>query len=225
MSLVVHNLGQYSLLLESEGTRLLINPIYSGPGGAAAAQDADFVLQTRSAVDDGEGSLQGARSSEATIICHARLASWYGRQGVQNVHGMSLGSAYNFPFGKVIMTLAHQSGALDSEEAGAPVSAPVSFLVHFNDGLDLYIAGNSVRTADMELIGKAGGVDLAILPLGDQAYNGSDDALRAAQLVQAKHVLPVQESGSQEAAVLAERLWRVAEIDATVLAPGESATF
>lgn len=225
MSLVVQNLGQYALLLESDGTRLLVNPAYSAAGSSPAVQDVDFVLQTRSMGDDGEKSLQAARSSEATIICHARLAGWYNRQGVANVHGMSLGSAYNFPFGKVIMTLAHQSGDIAEEESGIPVSAPVSFLVHFNDGLDLYVAGNSARTADMELIGKAGGVDIAILPLGDQAYNGSDDALRAAQLVQAKHVLPVQENGSQEAAVLAERLQRVAEIDATVLAPGESASF
>lgn len=229
MSLLVQNLGHNALLLESDGTRLLVNPHFNATGADDPAQGADFILQTRSLGDDADDSLHFARRSEATIICHARLAGWYNRQGIAHVHGMSLGSAFNFPFGKVIMTLAHQSGALDEVDGGVhaatPVSVPVSYLINFNDGIDLYIAGNSARTADMELIGKAGGVDLAILPLGDQPYNGSDDALRAAQLVQAKHVLPVQMDGSQEATVLAERLQRVAEIDATVLAPGESATF
>ena len=42
----------------------------------------------------------------------------------------------------------------------------------------------------MKLIGEVGGVDLAVLPIGDNFTMGPDDAVTAAQFVKAKHVLP-----------------------------------
>lgn len=251
MSLVVTYYGQGTLCLKSTESqnalpiRIAVDPSLSLPAlpsSSPSLLDVDYILQTQSDAARLGDVLEIARRSEASIICHSDVAAWFVQQGVENVHGMTLGSGVNFPFGKLIMTLAHQ-GRTTAEAianggaapgASAP-GAPVSYLVHFNDGIDLYIAGNSAQTADMELIGKAGGVDVAILPLGDQPYNGSNDALRAAQLVQAKHVLPLRHGAPvpaganseqiDEGIILAERLRRVAEIDATVLQPGEEAIF
>jgi L-ascorbate metabolism protein UlaG (beta-lactamase superfamily) len=254
MSLAVTYFGQASLCLKStenpsgspEGTkafRILVDPAFSSRNASPAEEisadilQADYILQTQTAADLLADVVELARRTEAQVICHSDLATWFVQQGAGNVAGMSLGSGATFPFGKVIMTLAHQSAASGygdgASDGRAPLGTPVSYLVHFNDGLDVYIAGNSAQTADMELIGKAGGVDLAILPLGDQPYNGSDDALRAAQLVQAKHVLPLQCASTEpndtgthnEADVFAERLRRVAEIDTTILLSGQSAFF
>jgi len=234
---------------EARAFRIVVDPVFSSRNASSTVEEipadvlqADYILQTQASADLLADVIDLARRTEAQVICHSDLAAWFVQQGVENVAGMSLGSGATFPFGKVIMTLAHQAataGYGDSVQGGtthdsrAPLGTPVSYLVHFNDGLDVYIAGDSARTADMELIGQAGGVDLAILPLGDQPYNGSDAALRAAQLVQAKHVLPVQytsiiSSGAgmpNEAEILAERLRRVAEIDTTILLPGQSAFF
>lgn len=259
MSLAVTYYGQTTLCLTSTETpagsppaaqafRIVVDPTFAPHNATpvpssdtvpADLLDTDYILQTQVAADRLVDVVELARRTEAQVICHSDLAAWFLQNGITNVSGMSLGSGVNFPFGKVIMTLAHQSGSVvnafgdGGTEGVSRLSTPVSFLIHFNDGLDVYVAGNSAQTADMELIGRAGGVDLAILPLGDQPYNGSDDALRAAQLVQAKHVLPLAYDGAEtngaastnETAVLAERLRRVAEIDATVLQPGQRAYF
>lgn len=238
MSLAVTYLGQTTLCLKStespagspasaQAIRIVVDPFFS-PHASVPAEllDVDYILETRVNAEQLDSVVELARRTEAQLICHSDLALLLAQRGIENVAGMILGSGVNFPFGKVIMTLAHQSG-------GASASTPVSFLIHFNDGMDVYIAGNSAQTVDMELIGKAGGVDLAILPLGDQTYNGSDDALRAAQLVQAKHVLPLQctsraaagPAAIDEVAVFADRLRRVAEIDTTILQPGQEAFF
>ena len=255
MSLAVTYYGQNALCLKSTETasgspeeakvfRIIVDPAFLPRDASTTLEEipadvlqADYILQTQAAANLLADVIDLARRTEAQVICHSDLAVWFVQQGAENVAGMSLGSGATFPFGKVIMTLAHQAAAEGYGEGVAdgrpPLGTPVSYLVHFNDGLDVYIAGNSAQTADMELIGKAGGVDLAILPLGDQPYNGSDAALRAAQLVQAKHVLPMQcermisvSAGTpNEAEVFAERLRRVAEIDTTILLSGQDAFF
>ena len=48
----------------------------------------------------------------------------------------------------------------------------------FNDGHDVYFAGDTALTYDMKLIGEAGGVDLAVLPIGDNFTMGPDDAVQ-----------------------------------------------
>ena len=57
---------------------------------------------------------------------------------------------------------------------------------------------------------------------------GPDDAVLAAQFVQAKRVIPIHYNTfppiKQDAQAFAEKLRRVAEIDCTVLAPGEEFT-
>ncbi|MNO81213.1 metal-dependent hydrolase [compost metagenome] len=43
----------------------------------------------------------------------------------------------------------------------------------------------------MKLIGSRSNIDLAFLPIGDFFTMGPDDALTAAEWIQAKHVIPV----------------------------------
>jgi L-ascorbate metabolism protein UlaG (beta-lactamase superfamily) len=138
---------------------------------------------------------------------------------------MNTGGAYTFPFGRLKMVVAHHSSALPD---GANGGNPCGMVFQFNDGNDVYFAGDTSLTYDMKLIGEAGGVDLALLPIGDNFTMGPDDAVRAAQFVQAKRVIPIHYNTfppiRQDAAAFAEKLRAVAEIDCTVLQPGETFT-
>ena len=131
---------------------------------------------------------------------------------------MNHGGAYNFPFGRVKMTIAHHSSVLPD---GTYAGNPGGFLINFNDGHDLYIAGDTALTYDMRLIGEVGGVDLAILPVGDNYTMGPEDAIVAAQFVKAKHVLPAHYNTFPWIAIdveqFARRLQRETGIDCTVL--------
>jgi L-ascorbate metabolism protein UlaG (beta-lactamase superfamily) len=78
---------------------------------------------------------------------------------------------------------------------------------------------------DMKLIGEEG-IDLAILPIGDNFTMGPEDATRALKLIQPKRAVPIHSNtfdvirqDPQAWAVAAEKETRV---KVTVLKPGES---
>ena len=112
------------------------------------------------------------------------------------------------------MTIAHHGSGLPDGSYGGN---PAGFLVHFNGGHDLYISGDTGLTYDMRLIGDWGGVDLALLCMGDNFTMGPDDAIQAAQWVQAKHVIPCHYDTfppiEQDVEAFAQKLRAAAEID------------
>ena len=94
-------------------------------------------------------------------------------------------------------------------------------------GKKLYLAGDTGLFGDMSLIGEEG-IDLAVIPIGDNYTMGPDDALRAVKLLKAKHVIPVHHSTweliEQDADAWAERVRSETETEPHVLKPGESFT-
>jgi L-ascorbate metabolism protein UlaG (beta-lactamase superfamily) len=80
---------------------------------------------------------------------------------------------------------------------------------------------------DMRLIGEEG-IDLAVLPIGDNFTMGPDDALRAVKLLQPRHVIPVHYDTwgliAQDASAWAKRVRAETDAQPHVLKPGENYT-
>ncbi len=229
MSLRFTYYGHSTFTLDADGVKLVIDPFLAPHNpvapATAAAIDADFILISHGHGDHMADAAAIAQRTGATVISNAEIIDWLGKQGVQNGHGMNTGGAYTFPFGRVKLTIAHHSSALPDGSNGGN---PNGFLIQFNDGHDVYFAGDTALTYDMKLIGDSGGVDLALLPIGDNFTMGPDDAILAAQFVQAKHVIPMHYNTfppiKQDAQAFAQRLRHEADIDCTVLAPGDEFT-
>ncbi|NIA30141.1 MAG: metal-dependent hydrolase [Actinobacteria bacterium] len=103
---------------------------------------------------------------------------------------MHIGGAYHFPFGRVKLTIAHHgSGADLGGEALANMGNPCGFLVTM-DNKALYHAGDTGIFLDMKLIGEMDKIDVALLPIGDNFTMGIDDAVKAADFLQAKLTIP-----------------------------------
>jgi L-ascorbate metabolism protein UlaG (beta-lactamase superfamily) len=230
MSLTVKYYGHATLALISEGVTVVVDPFFAphSPIAPVSVKDvsADFILQTHGHGDHIEDTAALAKRTGATVISVPEICIWLHKQGVEHIHGMNLGGSHTFPFGRVKMTIAHHTSGLPDGSYGGN---PAGFLVHWNSGFDLYIAGDTALTYDMRLIGEAGGVDLAFLPIGDNFTMGPDEAIQAAQFVQAKHVIPVHYNTwpiiAQDGIAFADRLRRIAEIDCTVMRPGDSVDF
>ncbi len=77
----------------------------------------------------------------------------------------------------------------------------------------------------MKLIGEEG-IDLAVLPIGDNFTMGPDDALRAVKLIEPKHVIPVHYNTwdliKQDPNAWAQRVEQETSTKAHVLKPGET---
>jgi L-ascorbate metabolism protein UlaG (beta-lactamase superfamily) len=223
MATRVRWLGHACLLLESDGRNLLIDPFLTGNPMAAAKPDqvpADFIL-----VSHGHGDHVGdteaiARRTGATVICNYEISEWFRAKGLK-VHGQQHGGGFQHPFGRVKLTLAFHGSALPDGSNGGN---PCGFLFYLNDGKKVYDAADTGLFGDMKLIGEEG-IDLAILPIGDNYTMGPDDALRAVKMLQPKKVLPIHYNTfdviKQDAKAWAERVRRETQAQPAVLKPGE----
>lgn len=67
---------------------------------------------------------------------------------------------------------------------------PAGLLLNI-EGKTIYHAGDTALFSDMKLIGERHDIDLAFLPIGDNFTMGPEDAAYAAQLLNAKTVVPI----------------------------------
>lgn len=230
MSLTVKWLGHSTFHIDADGVQIVVDPFLKPHNPVAPVTvdqvAADFILVTHGHGDHVADLVALANQTGAHVISNFEIAGWLGNHGVSHTTGMNTGGAHTFSFGRVKLTIAHHSSVLPD---GTYAGNPYGFLINFNDGHDLYIAGDTALTYDMKLIGDVGGVDLAILPIGDFFTMGPDDAVIAAQWVKAKHVIPCHYNTfppiAVDAPAFARRLARETGIDCTILAVGESATF
>jgi L-ascorbate metabolism protein UlaG (beta-lactamase superfamily) len=217
-------LGHACLLLESDGNRVLIDPFLTGNPAAATTADqvaADFILVSHGHGDHIGDTVSIAKRTGATAIANYEIAGWLEKQGLKKVHGQQHGGGFTHPFGYVKLTLAFHGSALPDGSYGGN---PCGFLITFNDDKKVYDAADTGLFGDMKLIGEEG-VDLAILPIGDNFTMGPDDALRAVKLIQPKKVVPIHYNTwpviAQDAAGWAERVRRETRVQPVVLKPGE----
>jgi len=107
---------------------------------------------------------------------------------------MGLGGGYNFPFGRVKLTIAFHSAGYPPEDgsmaAFAYLGVAAGMLIQA-DGKTLFHAGDTALNLEMQLIGQRNEIDLAMLPIGDNFTMGPEDAVTAAEFLRAKLVIPM----------------------------------
>ena len=192
MKLTYH--GQSTVTIETNGHHIVIDPFFSGNDHAMTKPEdvkADFILLTHAHADHMLDAEDIAKATGATIVATHELATYLSFKGL-NVHPMNLGGQFEFPFGKVKMTQAfHSSSIIDEEKQTITyMGMPAGFLLTIEDKV-IYHAGDTALFGDMALYGAHYDIDLAFLPIGDNYTMGPDDALVAADMLQAKAVVPV----------------------------------
>jgi len=224
MATRVRWLGHACLLVESDRSKILIDPFLTGNPAAAVKPDdvsADFILVSHGHGDHVGDTVAIAKRTGATVVANYEIAGWFEKQGLKKVHGQQHGGSHAFPFGRVKLTLAFHGSALPDGSYGGN---PCGFLLYLNDGKKIYDAADTGLFGDMKLIGEED-IDLAILPIGDNFTMGPDDALRAVKLLQPKKVLPIHyntwELIVQDANAWAARVSKETKSQTAVLKPGD----
>lgn len=216
--------GHAALGLETGEYKIVVDPFFSDNPAAsisAEAVEADFILVSHGHGDHVGDGLAIAKRTGATVISVNEIAVWFGNQDVKS-HGQHLGGGFKHPFGYLKLTLAlHGSELPDGSNGGNPCG----FLLTTNDGDKIYLAQDTGLFGDMKLIGEEG-LDLAVVPIGDNFTMGPDDALRAVKLLQPKVVIPIHYNTwgliAQDPHAWAERVHNETSTKAVVLQPGES---
>lgn len=217
--------GHATLGLETGGHKIIIDPFFSGNPAAtihADAVEADFILVSHGHGDHVGDAVAIAKRTGATVISNFEIAGWFEKQGIHKVHGQQHGGGFKHPFGYLKLTLAfHGSELPDGSNGGNPCG----FLLTTNDGMKLYFAQDTALFSDMKLIGEQG-LDLAVLPIGDNFTMGPTDALRAVKFLEPKVVIPIHYNTwdliAQDADTWAAHVQAETKAKPVVLKPGES---
>lgn len=220
-------LGQSGFHIETRNEAgehsVLIDPFLTGNELAANSPDAfspSHILLTHAHGDHYGDTEAIAKRSGATVVSSFEIANYVGAKDIQ-AHPMNPGGSCTFDFGKVTFTPAwHSSSFPDGTYGGMPMGIILAL-----EGKRIYHAGDTALFSDMKLITR-GGIDLAIVPIGDNFTMGPDDALEAVKMIEPAEVIPVHydtfEVIQQDPQAFKSAVESQTSSRCTVLSPGES---
>lgn len=223
MAVQVTWLSHSVLGVETADAKILVDPFFTGNPLAPVQADkveVDYILVSHGHGDHIGDTIAIAKRTGATVITNFEIANWLTANGVENVHPQHIGGGFNYPWGRVKLTIAHHGSQLPDGSYGGN---PCGFILYVAEK-KIYHACDTGLFYDMRLIGEEG-IDLAILPIGDNFTMGPDDALRAVKLLEPRMVVPIHYNTfdviAQDPDAWADRVTRETEAVPSVLRPGE----
>lgn len=177
--------GHSCFMVEVNNITLLFDPFITGNPAAVNIDvtgiHADYILISHGHEDHVLDVEAIARRTGAKLISNYEIISWFGEKGIENGHGMNLGGAFTFDFGRVkYVNAVHSSSMPDGRYGGNPggfVITPKGSRSSF------YYSGDTALTYDMKLIGETEEIEFAFLPIGDNFTMGAKDAVRCAEFI------------------------------------------
>jgi L-ascorbate metabolism protein UlaG (beta-lactamase superfamily) len=218
-------LAHSCFLIETSKARLIIDPFLTGNPLApvkAADLNVDYILCSHGHEDHTGDALGLSKRCDAPIIANYEIAEYFAAQGART-HGMNPGGAFSFPFGRVKLTLAFHSSSVNAGLNPVYLGNPCGLIIQA-DGKTIYHAGDTALFLDMQLIAKFG-LDVALVPIGDNFTMGIEDAAAALDLLKPKVAVPMHYNTWPVIAVDPQRFVEAAARTGhavEVLKPGES---
>ena len=185
--------GHSVVCVQTETHRILIDPFI--PGNDLCDLDpntveADVILLTHGHGDHVGDTMAIAKRTGAKIVAINELAIYLGQKGL-DAHGMNIGGGYTFDFGHVKYTKAFHSSSYEEENGNLIYTGMPAGLLLTIDGKTICHVGDTGLFSDLKLIGERHDIELAFVPIGDNFTMGPDDALLAADWINANIVVPV----------------------------------
>jgi L-ascorbate metabolism protein UlaG (beta-lactamase superfamily) len=186
--------GHANLEIHAGPHRLQIDPFYTGNPLADidhTAVNPTCILLTHAHADHVGDTLAIVKRTKAPVIANFEMCNYLSKHGVANVMSMNHGGSLPLPGGapaeRATMTLAFHSSTFND---GANGGQPGGFIIQIA-GKIIYHAGDTALFGDMRLLGEMFAIDLACLPIGDCFTMGPLAAVKAAQFLRTKKVLPM----------------------------------
>lgn len=218
-------LGHNAWSIETASKTVLIDPFLDDSPTAPVKSDevqADYILLSHGHGDHLGDTIKIANRTGAKVVTNFEVGEWLKGQGVaeDKVTGMNPGGGVQLPFGHAKFTIAHHSSSLPDGSYGG---VPGGWLLKL-DSARVYFACDTALFLDMKLIG-GGGLDLAVLPIGDLFTMGPEDSIDAIKLLNPQRVAPCHYNTwppiEQDAQAWAQNVRSHTAAEPIVLSPGE----
>jgi L-ascorbate metabolism protein UlaG (beta-lactamase superfamily) len=228
MATTITWLGHNAWSIESGGATILVDPFLNDSPTAPVKSEgvnADYILLSHGHGDHVGDTVAIAKRTGAVVLSNFEVGQWLTKKGLpaEKVIGMNPGGGIEQPFGHVKFTIAHHSSSMPDGSYGG---VPGGFLLRLEESR-VYFACDTALFLDMKLIG-SGGLDLAVLPIGDLYTMGPEDSVDAVKLLNPKRVAPCHYNTwppiAQDAGAWAERVRSHTGAEPIVLEPGETIT-
>jgi L-ascorbate metabolism protein UlaG (beta-lactamase superfamily) len=217
--------GHDCFSIRAGGADLLIDPFLTGNELADVKPEElnpSYVLVSHAHGDHLGDAVPIAKRTGAQVISNFEIANYMEKNGI-TANPMHIGGARQFPFGKVKLTIAHHGSSFEDGSYGG---TPCGFLMWL-EGKVLYFAGDTALTYDMKLYGEEG-IDVAMVPIGDNFTMGPEDAVKAVQFLQPKQAVLMHYNTfgliTQDAEAVANEIRRQTTSEPVLLKPGETLT-
>lgn len=191
MKLIFHGHSCVEIQLNN-GKNILIDPFITGNPVSDLVSDevkTDVLLVTHGHSDHVGDMIPIGKKNEALIVGIVEIANFAAKQGVSS-HGMNLGGKHDFDFGRVQLVPALHSSGYDYQGETLYMGEPAGIIFQA-EGKTIYHAGDTAVFSDMSLLDKLYSIDVAFLPIGDNFTMGPDEAVLAAEYINAKTVVPI----------------------------------
>lgn len=227
-------LGHSTFVLESNGSKLIIDPfITNNPLCALSPDDIDvqYILLSHAHGDHlgftndspAGDTLAIAKKNGAKIVANFEIGNWFLANGIpaEQVWQGNPGGTMRGDWLDVKLTHAfHSSSFGDGTYGGQP-----NGMIIRAGGVTIYNAGDTSLFKDMELFGDEG-LDVAMLPIGDTFTMGVDDSIKAVKMLRPKHVIPMHYNTFdpivQDVSAWGDRINRETSAQPIVIDPGQS---
>ena len=190
MRLIFHGHSCFSIM--TDRYHIIIDPFITGNPKAEIKVDEikpTHILLTHGHQDHLGDAIHLSKKSKALIIAPNELGLYCEFKGAL-VHRMHIGGSRNFEFGWVKLTPAWHGSAVVENNTIIYTGTPCGYVIRIEDKY-LYHAGDTGLFGDMSLIGDSYDLTCAMIPIGDNYVMGPEDAIKAAEMLNPKIVIPM----------------------------------
>ena len=185
-------LGHSAIVIEEGKFKGIIDPFLSGNPLANVnldvLSDVTHIFITHGHSDHIGDTVDIAKKTGALIITNHEISLYFSKFNLKT-HSMHIGGRTKFDFGNVKMTNALHGSGISENGNMIYGGNPGGFVIEVN-GKKVYHAGDTGLTLDMKLL-EDENIDVAFLPIGGNFTMDIDDAVKAADFIKAKKVVPI----------------------------------
>jgi L-ascorbate metabolism protein UlaG (beta-lactamase superfamily) len=177
----------------ADGKRIYVDPFLNGnpkcPQDEQTPERVDLIGITHAHGDHVGDTVALVGKHGSTVVAQVELASWLGKQGVDEGKLVAPNKGGTVDVGGTKFTLTHAFHSASAPD-GSYGGEACGIVITTSDGKKLYFAGDTCVFGDMQLIGRIYQPDVAILPIGDYYAMGPREAAVAVELLDVKRVVP-----------------------------------